>query len=239
MNFPKEATVTDQRIDISFFSDTQKNFVRNITESIISNYTQSKAVRQIVGIAGPSGAGKSLLSVLVQTLAKDHYPNIPIYAVSIDAFHFHNNRLRAHHADGKTLMELKGRYDTYDIQALEDKLNRFAALEALSFPTYSRKLHEPVDDAIIIEEGPGILIIEGLWLLYDDHGWENIRQYLSHTYFLSSGKNSLREHTIKRHIAGGRSEREAAEQYEQNDLKNAELVLKTISIADESLLWPN
>lgn len=238
MNFPKEVTVTDQCVDISNFSSFEKDFVVKIAKDIVDEYFQSGDSRRIVGIAGPSGAGKSLLSVLVQAVAKEHYPHIPIYPISIDAFHFHNDYLESHHAVGGTLKSVKGRNDTYDVAALEVMLKKFTDLEALSLPEYSRKLHEPISDVISIPEGPGILLIEGLWLLCEDYGWENIHHHLSRTYFLHDSKSTLREHTIKRHIAGGKSEREAAEQYDQNDRRNAELVMKTKNKADEELVWP-
>jgi len=232
--FPKEITVTGQQIDISHFSDKQKDFVINFTANLLTYYHELQKDRMVVGIAGPSGAGKSLLAALVKKLTQ----KVPIVPLSIDAFHFSNLQLEQRSdGDGITLKDRKGRYDTYDVGALEQKLKKFTSGENVAFPEYSRKLHEPILDATIVANGPCILIVEGLWLLYEDAGWQHIQQYLDRTYFLNDEPAKLRSHTIARHILGGRSPEDAERQYDASDAKNYELLIQTRTRADEELTW--
>jgi pantothenate kinase len=234
MKFPNEIIVTGQQIDISHFSDNQKKFVADFITNLLKYYRQSGKERIVVGIAGPSGAGKSLLAALAKELSSE----TPVIPVSIDAFHFTNLQLEnTKGGDGITLKDRKGRYDTYDVAALEQKLQKFTDGEKVTFPEYSRIQHEPISEVLIVPDGPCILLLEGLWLLYENSGWEQIHRYFAHTYFLDDAPAALRAHTILRHIHGGRSQIDAERHYDTSDVKNYQLLMQTKASADEQLTW--
>ena len=238
INFPLSVIVTEQEIDCTQLSQTKKDFVINFSTQLISSYKQKGSARQIYAIAGASGSGKSYLSILTEQISTQIDSSVKIIPISIDAFHFTNEYLLQHKLSKGTLKDVKGRFDTYDVDALRAHLEGFKSGDQISFPLYSRKLHEPIPDAISIPNGPAVLLVEGLWLLYQDAGWEKLRGQFERIYFLSDDMEALRTRTIGRHMLGGRSREEAEKHYNESDDKNRTSVLETKNSADEILTWP-
>lgn len=236
--FPVSIAVTDQGVSCVKMSDAQKSFVIDFTKRVLGDFKMSGKRRIVFGITGPSGSGKSLLSVLVREIAKTINPEVDIEPVSIDAFHFTNDHLSGITVEGKSLKDAKGRYDTYDVPTIIDLLSAFNRGGAVCFPEYSRKLHEPIENVITVNERPTIIILEGLWLLRDEGGWRNVREQISKMFYLEDVAEESRAHTIARHVSGGRTPEDAERYYEESDAKNREMVLKTKTSADELLVWP-
>jgi len=231
--FPASLLVTEQAIDISGFTDKQKTFYLNLFWKTVAVFNNSKKSRVIIGIAGPTGAGKSVVAVLFKELAKQASLPFAFDSITIDAYHFPNSFLYSHFSRGAPLKQVKGRFDTYDVPALIKDLQAFAAGESVSFPAYSRKLHEPVSNSILVQTKATLLIAEGLWLLSEVGGWDKVRPLLDYSYFIDSDKERTRQAVIKRHMTGGRTLQDAAEYYEAVDGKNSDLTLQTKHYANE------
>jgi len=233
--FPPTLPVTEQTIDISGFSTTQKAFYLDLFWGMVDRYRQANRPRQVVGFTGPTGAGKSVIAVLLQELARQARLPFGFEAITIDAYHYPNDFLNAHFSGGLSLKQVKGRFDTYDVAALAKDLSVFAAGGPVAFPAYSRKLHNPVPAAVRIDAGPALLIVEGLWLQYDQSGWEAIGPLLDFRFFIEADQERTRQAVIKRHMTGGRTLADATRHYEEVDGKNSALVLPTKSRADQVL----
>ena len=238
LEFPEQVTVTDQVIDCTEMSGEKKAFVVDFTQRMLRAFSESGKERVCYGVAGPSGSGKSFLSVLTKELGKQLEPTVDIVPISIDAFHYPNTYLESTFKDGKSLKEVKGRYDTYDVEALVTSLEEYRHGARVQFPEYSRKLHEPVANSISVSEQPTVLLLEGLWLLRPEGGWGNVRPLLDKAFFIEDDAEESRTRTLGRHIAGGRSTDDAERYYDESDTKNRESVLMTKSAADELLTWP-
>lgn len=233
LTFPAALTVTEQTIDISGFTPRQKAFYQNLFWETVGIYQAARKSRVIVGVAGPTGAGKSVVGVLFQELAQQAGLTFKFEVVTIDAYHYPNRFLLSHFSNGEPLKTVKGRYDTYDVSSLARDLKAFAAGHRMAFPAYSRKLHDPVSDSIAITEPSTLLLVEGLWLLFDQAGWEAIGPQLDFCYFIESDKERTRQAVIQRHMTGGRSQEDATRHYEQVDGRNSDLVLATRHKADK------
>ena len=255
--FPASLVVTEQTIDISGFTDKQKGFYLNLFWKTVAIFNDSKKSRVIIGIAGPTGAGKSVVAVLFKELARQAALPFAFESITIDAYHYPNSFLSSHFSEGasvtldpngaqpkspaaaqfpffrQTLKQVKGRFDTYDVPALVKALQTFAAGENVSFPAYSRKLHDPVPNSIRIESKATLLVVEGLWLLSEIGGWENVGSLLDYCYFIDSDKERTKQAVVKRHMAGGRTFEDASKYYEAVDGKNSDLTLRTKYHADE------
>src|SRR3989338_1284221 len=236
--FPRSVTVTDQEIDLSHLSAEEKAFALQVADDAFLHYERFQKPRAIFGIAGPSGAGKSLLAALVKEIARTRSLSLFVETVSVDGFHLPNEYLVVEERDGVNLRAVRVRYDTYDTQLLAGELARFREGGAVRFPAYSRKIHDPVPGAVAIAEPNTLLILEGLWLLFEDAGWKFVRDELDHTYFLDDELDRLRRHTILRHVRGGRDEKDAARFYDKSDMENYRLVMRTKKFADQFLSWP-
>jgi pantothenate kinase len=78
-----------------------------------------------------------------------------------------------------------------------------------------------------VEAKQTLLIVEGLWLLYDKAGWEAVGSLLDYAIFIEADKQRARGPVIKRHMAGGRTLQDASRHYELVDSRNSDLVLTT------------
>lgn len=181
-----------------------------------------------IGLAGPAGSGKSVIVALFCEIAKQLSLPFRFETIGIDAFHYANEFLLTNYSDGKPLKDHKGRFDTYDVEKLTESLRRFSSGDAVSFPKYSRKSHNPIENAIIVEKRePVLLIIEGLWVLYDKDGWGKIGELLDFSIFVETNKETVRHGVLERHVRGGKTTEDATEYYEANEGKNFDLIMKT------------
>lgn len=231
--FPASLIVTEQTIDISGFTPRQKSYYLKLFWETARIYHQMEKPRAVIGIAGPTGAGKSVMAVLFKELAKQARLPFGFECVTIDAYHYPNRFLNSHFSEGVTLKQIKGRYDTYDVAELCQDLKAFSSGENVSFPTYSRKLHDPVKHSIRVEAKATLLMVEGLWLLADQGGWEKVRPLLDFCYFIDSDKEKTKSAVIQRHMTGGRTLADAARHYEEVDGRNSDLTLQTKHKADQ------
>jgi pantothenate kinase len=163
---------------------------------------------------------------------------VPAVAVSQDGYHFpQDHLLRTTDKNGKPLAEHKGRYDTFDVPAMKIDLERFRGGQNESFPGYSRRIHNPVPNAIATI-GPTLLLLEGLWLLYDHAPWNELLPLYDLRILFHTSAATLKNNTIKRHVRGAlRTATEAELFYEQSDAKNAELILSNIAKHDVDFVF--
>lgn len=235
--FPEYVAVTDQEVFVGDMTQGERDFAYRFLDECVSRYKAHGKPRMVIGIAGPSGAGKSLLSTLATELAKSRSDAPRIATLSTDAFHFPSSYLQSVKTSDGTLTDVKGRFDTYDTQLLSAELARFRKGGEVRLPVYSRKIHDPIPNALLIAEKEVLLIVEGLWLLSSYAGWPSVADEIDFMFFLDDSPDRLKKHTVKRHIAGGRSKSDAKQFYERSDLHNTKLVLETKKRADAFISW--
>jgi pantothenate kinase len=155
-----------------------------------------------------------------------------LYPLDLDAFHFKNDELIA-----RNLLQVKGRYDTYDVVLLREKLDAFLNGEQVQLPRYSRNTHERMDDGIRVDAVRAILFLVGLWIQRDDGVWDSIRERVHYTFTVNGPLEKLKNNTIQRHVRGGRDTKQAEEFYQSSDVLNTHAVLTNKVPADEELLY--
>ena len=228
VSFPKTLNVTEQEINISHLTETQKQFYVDLFKEIVRFFQSKKKLRVIVGIAGPAGAGKSVLVEMFREITKQRPLPFRFEAVGIDAFHYPNDFLLTNLSEEEPLKNHKGRFDTYDVKKLSEALKNFSLGYGVSLPTYSRETHDPVENAVVITKGePALLIVEGLWVLYDKDAWDKVGKLLDFSIFLDADKERVRNGVLDRHVRGGRTAQNAAEYYEANEAQNFALIMQT------------
>jgi len=233
MHFPDSVLVTDQKINLSDMTRSQKEYCVTLAESISALYTKSGRARMVFGFTGPSGAGKSTLAGILRDLLV--HESFRAEQLSIDAYHYTNKELGE-----MGLISQKGRYDTYMVERLKNDLSIFRAGNAVRFPEYSRKTHEPTDGSgSCWDEGQGgILLIEGLWLLYEGSGWKGVNTLLDVSYFIDEDPVVAERRTVNRHLRGGRTRESAESFYKESDAENSREVERTSVFADHILRFP-
>ena len=228
-----ELTVNSLPQTARFNEDTVNNLFLPLIERLTKLHREKNG-RVIAFMVAPPATGKSTLTLFWEQLARKR--DIFLQAVGLDGFHYPNDYLEAHFTerDGKQipLIAVKGSPDTFDADGLRKKLTELKATDTVSWPIYSRKLHNPVPDGQKVTGE--IILLEGNWLLLNDARWRDIRQFADYTLSIKADAEILKERLISRKVQGGISRDEATAFYEQSDRLNVERVLQSSAEADET-----
>jgi pantothenate kinase len=145
----------------------------------------------------------------------------------MDGFHLANAELAA-----RGLTERKGAPETFDAGAFVAKVRELRSGELVSWPAYSRVLHEPVADAFNVEPSVRVVLVEGNYLLLDGAPWGELRVLFDEIWFVDAEVEAIERRLMKRHLVGGRSREEAERHIRESNLANARLVLAVRDRAD-------
>ena len=193
--------------------------------------------RIFVMLAAPPAAGKSTLASFLKYLSKTRPGFAPLTVIGMDGFHRHQDYLLTHTVvrDGKEvpMVKIKGAPITFDLDLLAFQIARVAAGEVCGWPTYDRMLHNPVEDAILVEGD--IVLLEGNYLLLDEDGWRELKDYADYTIKIIAEESQVRKRLIDRKHASGTPYEEAVRFVESSDLVNVRKCLEKSLPADLTL----
>lgn len=222
-----EARFSQENVDVIFLP-----LLRRLTE-----LQKEKGCRILVLLAAPPGAGKSTLAAFLQQLSLVTPELCPLTVIGMDGFHRRQEYLLSHTVErnGETIpmVKIKGAPITFDLDLLRSVIARVAAGEPCGWPVYDRLLHDPRDDALRVEGD--LVLLEGNYLLLDEPGWLELRQFADYTMRITADPAFLRDRLIARHIASGKSPEDAAAFVDNSDLPNARLCLEKSLAADLTL----
>ena len=189
--------------------------------------------RVVIGLVGLPGSGKSTLAAkLVEAVNERTNSNIAV-ALSMDGFHFTKAAL-AQFADPAAALARRGSPWTFDPAGLADKLQQLRKnhAESTTWPDFQHGVGDPVADAISVNPDTKLTIVEGLYLLHREHGW-NLAGLLDECWYLDTSMDVSMERLVKRHMASWEFSREQAlDRLAINDRLNADIVLQSRERAD-------
>ena len=199
---------------------------------------QKKLRRRIlVFLAAPPGSGKSTMAAFLRELSLATPGITPVTVIGMDGFHRRQEYLLEHTTmrDGKEirLVDIKGAPITFDLSLLKAAISRVAAGEVCEWPIYDRLLHNPVYSGQKVSGD--IVVLEGNYLLLEEKGWCDLRQYADYTVKITVAPEMLRGRLIARKTASGMPHDKAEHFVEFSDLRNAELCLRHTAKADLEL----
>jgi hypothetical protein len=193
-----------------------------------------KQRRILMLLAAPPGAGKSTLLSFLEKLSYEREDLVPVQIIGMDGFHKRQEYLMSHHVnrDGMdiSMVRIKGAPVTFDLDKLKDRVKDVADGKICGWPIYDRLLHNPVEDAILIDKD--IVILEGNYLLLDEDGWKDISDYADYSVFVSAEEDQLRKRLIDRRIKTGVEEKASVEFVDFSDMPNVRLCLEHSKKAD-------
>ncbi|HRT94607.1 MAG TPA: nucleoside/nucleotide kinase family protein [Planctomycetota bacterium] len=191
--------------------------------------------RFVVAIAGVPAGGKSVFTALMLRVLRALAPPFGVAAFGLDGYHYPNAWLDAHPApsgDG-TLRRYKGAPFTFDVARLAADLGRLRREAGpVALPVYDRRVHDPVENALVVQPGDRLVLVEGNYLLHRGDGWEALAGLFDLRVFLDLPPGVNRERMIARPVRGGRSREEARAHFERTDGPNTALVAATSAGAD-------
>jgi pantothenate kinase len=179
--------------------------------------------RRLLGITGAPGAGKSTVAAEVVALVGPRAVVVPM-----DGFHLAQTELeRIGRADRK------GAPDTFDADGFVALLARLrTAGRTVYAPEYRRDLRNAVAGAIAVPPEVTLVVVEGNYLLLDDHGFGPVAGLLDESWFLALDDDVRLDRLVARHEAFGKSPQAARAWSHGPDESNARLVAATAVRAD-------
>jgi pantothenate kinase len=184
--------------------------------------------RLMVAVAGPPGSGKTAFATILVAVINAEAGDDVAVLVGLDGWHFPNDYLETHHVeqDGEkvALRSIKGSPETFDVLAASDCLAEMRRGGAVSFPVYSRELHDPVPGGGMVEAFRQVVVVEGNFLLLDQDPWNRLRQLFDVCVFISASPEILVKGLRERHLRGGKTLAATDRQIFEVDLPNAKRV---------------
>ncbi len=203
----------------------------------LTNLQREKHGRILVFLAAPPGAGKSTLCSFLEVLSHEYDDICDVQAIGMDGFHRRQEYLLSHSTirDGEEvrMVDIKGAPVTFDLDKLTESVERVAKGMNCPWPSYDRHLHNPVENAY--EVTGDVVILEGNYLLLDEYGWRDLKNYADYTIFLSGDEQMLRDRLIERKILSGNSREDAVNFVDFSDMANVRLCLEKSMKADMEL----
>ena len=200
----------------------------------LTGLQREKGRRILVLLAAPPGAGKTTLLSFLEKLSREQEGLERIQAVGMDGFHRRQEYLLSHTAerDGETfpMVKIKGAPVTFDLERLTERVKKIAAGENCGWPGYDRLLHNPVEDAVLIDSK--IVLLEGNYLLLDEEGWRDLAGYADFTVSIRAEEEILRARLIDRKIKTGVSREETVRFVDFSDMPNVRICLEKSMPAD-------
>jgi pantothenate kinase len=193
------------------------------------------STRLLIGLVGVPGAGKTTLAAQWATHLNAAHGAGTAVALGMDGFHLTKAQL-AQFTDPVAAFARRGAPWTFDaagfVAALQT-VRQSAGLCVATWPGFEHAIGDPIADATTIPAATRIVIVEGLYLLHDDDGWEQVRDQLDSCWYLDTPLPVAMDRLAQRHMqAWGFTRQQADERIATNDGLNARLVADSAARAD-------
>jgi pantothenate kinase len=213
--------------------------VGRLLQLMEANTSKVRSKRIIIGVVGLPGSGKSTIAANLEDAVNERINATKVtttksaVALSMDGFHLTKAAL-AQFADPAAALARRGSPWTFDPAGLADKLQQLRKTSETSttWPDFQHGVGDPVADAISVNPDTKLIIVEGLYLLHREHGWD-LTGLLDECWYLDTSIDVAMERLVKRHMASwGFSREQALDRLAMNDRLNADIVLQSRERAD-------
>lgn len=231
MNF--SANINGIAYNVNYSNTMVNNTLIPLLRHLSQLHTQ-KQKRILVMLAAPPGTGKSTLVSFLEYLAKTVIPDKRVQSIGMDGFHHRQDYLLTHtiemNGEQIPMVRIKGAPITFNLEALQAKIEEATENRICKWPYYDRRSHDPVDDAITIDAD--IILLEGNYLLLNMDGWRDLSRFADYTIALTADAEMLRERLILRKMKTGMTREDAERFVEYSDMPNVRLCLEKTMKAD-------
>jgi len=184
--------------------------------------------RLMVAVAGPPAGGKTAFAtILVAAINAQAGDNVAAL-VGLDGWHYPNAYLATHFVERNgeqfSLRSIKGASETFDAAAAYECLSQIRRGGQVSFPVYSRALHDPILAGGTVSSSHRIVVVEGNYLLLAEEPWARFCALFDVRLFITARLETLVDGLMARHVRGGKTRAAAEQQVREVDLANADRV---------------
>ena len=187
-----------------------------------------KATRSLIAIVGPPGSGKSYLASALSHLLNHKASSEIAIVVGQDGWHYPNDFLDSHTIQKSqqiiTLRSIKGSPETFDAVSAIECLRRIKQGEEISYPIYSREIHDPIPNAAKVLSHHKLILCEGNYWLLNELPWQTGIPLFDLRIFIQVKLDTLVPALRERHLRGGKTKAEVERQIKV-DLENAERII--------------
>lgn len=206
--------------------DSYKNSA-DVQQALIKIQTAlDKRERTLIGLTGGPGSGKSTLADHLMSHFSDQ-PNAQIVCLSMDGFHLSKAQLQAL-PNAEEAFARRGAPWTFDSAAFVERVEKIKQSyqkENVLWPSFDHSLGDPIEDDLTINKDANVVLVEGLYLLHQQDGWQVSKDLFDEHWFLDIPLDIAIERLAQRHMkAWGFSHEQAMERIHQSDGLNAKLV---------------
>lgn len=185
--------------------------------------------RVIIGLVGEPGAGKSTLAAELVTALQGGAVLVPM-----DGFHLSNQVLERLGRRNR-----KGAPDTFDAPGFVHLLWRLRHQEDIVYaPEFLRELDEPIAGAIAVQKFTPVVIVEGNYLLLNEHPWHKVRHHLDTAWYVDLDRAARLHRLAERHQSFGLTPTDAKNWATTQDEANAKRIRATRQRADLIITMP-
>ncbi|PJE56821.1 MULTISPECIES: AAA family ATPase [unclassified Marinomonas] len=193
-----------------------------------------KPGRTLIGLTGGPGSGKSTLAdYLLDHFTKQQ--NSQVVCLSMDGFHLYKAQLQAL-PNSEEAFARRGAPWTFDSTAFVEQVKKIQQgyqQDDILWPSFDHALGDPIEDDLSIKKETRVILVEGLYLLHQQDGWQESKDLFDEHWFLDIPVEIAIERLAKRHMkAWGFSHEQAMDRINQSDGLNAELVATYKNQAD-------
>jgi len=187
----------------------------------------------MVGVVGIPGSGKSTSSEILSSILSNSI------VMPMDGYHIPMADLEKM-PNAKDAIYRRGAPDTFDPASLEKALERIVNGEEneVSIPGFDHAKGDPEKDKhTFIRNEHSIVIAEGIYLMHQADGWENIKSFFDYIIYIKIDVDTCVARLKERNkCIPGYSPEEIEIRCEVVDRKNAETVEKTKVYATEEVV---
>ena len=148
--------------------------------------------RLLVAVAGPPASGKTAFATLLVATINTESGREEAVLVQQDGWHYPNEYLNTHiirrNGEEVLLRHIKGAPETYDTETAYAFLECIKQGGRMTYPVYSRRLHNPVPNAGTVEPKHHIAVIEGNYWLLQENPWQRFQDLFDIRIFLTASR---------------------------------------------------
>ena len=193
------------------------------------------APRALIALAGLPGSGKSTLAARLAAEVNVAAGPGTMATLGMDGFHLTKAELRRM-PDPDAAFARRGAPWTFDVPALVSRLRALkgaAGHSAVGWPGFEHEVGDSMEDAYVVGPGTRLVLVEGLYLLHPEGGWEELGSLWDTRWYLDTPLEVAMERLTARHqTVWGLTRAEAERRVAANDRLNAEIVARTRDRAD-------